>query len=237
MKVGMKGFCQHCGKELDGNEPICPECGMPTGFDQPQSYYSPPKRNRGAVIGIAVIAVIAVLCIIGIALLPTLIDTRSNEEYTVTLTINSFRIDVADIEHQYNGPMTVGDVTLVISCSDGSSSLDKQLNLKDGYHVNTDCTDIREDKMVVNTTGDPKNLRFTVFLHYTVERIIDGKKVSISDTIDLYKVDPAPEGVNYVGTSGIIFDMSDASDSGDITLKGDSDPIGTVNLTVASLKN
>ena len=235
MKVGMKGFCQHCGRELNGDEPICPECGSPTGSGQTQSFSS-PKRSRVPFIIIGVVAVITVLCIIGVALLPTLIDTGSNEKYTVTLTVNSFRIDVADIEHQYNGPTTVGDVTLYITCSDKTGSSEEQLLLKNGYHVNTDCTDILEGKIVTSVTGDLKDVRFTAFLYYEVDRIIDGKKVSISDIIDLYTVEPAPADVKYLGTSGVIFDMSDLSDTGGMVLKGDSDPVGTVNLTVTSVK-
>ena len=234
----MGGFCKHCGKELNGDEPYCPECGMPTESEQPRTYYAPPKKNNNTAIAIGFVAVIAVLCIIGIALLPILIDTGSSEKYTVTLTVNSFEIDVADIAHQYNGPSTVRDVILAISCSDGFSSLDKQLRLKNGYHVNTNCTDVHDNTMAISVTGDLKDLKFTVFMYYTVVRDLGGgQSLSISDLIDLYAVSPAPGDVKYIGTSGIVFDMSDLSSSGDVTLKGDSDPIGTVNITVTSVKN
>ena len=228
----MGGFCRYCGRELDGNEPYCPECGMPTGSGQPQTYHSPSSKKRDVGIAIAAIAVIAALCMVGIAMLPMFIDVNE-DRYDITLTVTSFRIDVVDKEHQYNGPLTSGEASLSITCSNGSKSLNKTLVLDRNYPINTDSTSIQEDKYVVEMTGDPKDLKFMAFLHYKVSR--PGVE-PITDIIDLYSVEPRPADVRYVGGTGVIFDIADLSNDGIVTLKGDSDPIGTVVLKIATVK-
>jgi len=226
----MGGFCKHCGKELNGDEPYCPDCGMPTGSVPTRASPAARPKNNNLAVGIAVVSVIAILCIIGIILLPSMIDVN-NDKYTVTVTVDSFRIDVIDDEHQYNGPLTRGEAVLNFVCSDGSSTITKELSLDENYQINTDGTNIFENKFTFNYTGEPKDLKFTVFLYYYVS---DGTYV-IGDIIDIYTVSPAPTGVKYVGDTGIAFTLDEVVD-GKIELKGDSDPIGTVNLTITSVK-
>ena len=227
----MSGFCKHCGKELEGDEPYCPECGMPTGSAASGPAYSSSPKKNDVKIAVAVIAVVAVLCVIGIALLPTLIDVN-NDKYTVTVTVTDFRIDVADAIHQYNGPMTRGEVSLSFACKCGSTNLNKTLVLDKDYRINTNGTPVLENKFTIEVTGDLKDLSFTTFMNYTVNRPGIG---DITDYIDIYEVTPAPSGVKYIGSTGIVFDMSDVK-GGSVTLKGDSDPLGTVNLSITAVK-
>ena len=226
------GFCRYCGRELDSDEPYCPECGMPTGSGQPQTYHSPSSKKRDVGIAVAAIAIIAALCIVGIALLPMFIDV-DEDRYDVTMTVTSFKIDVDDTEHQYNGPLTTGEASLSITCSNGSKSLSKTLVLDRNYLINTNGTSIQEDKFAIEMTGDPKDLKFTAFLHYKVSR--PGVE-SMTDIIDLYKVSPGPADVRDVGSTGVIFDISDLPNDGIITLEGDSYPIGTVVLKITTVK-
>ena len=234
----MKGFCQHCGKELNGDEPYCPDCGMPVGTFQPQPTYE-QKKNNGTVIAIAIVAIIAVICIVGIAFLPALITPE--ETYTVTLTAEKFSIEVDDIAHQYDTPLpTHCDVYLQIVCSNGSKTVSDQMHLANHYLVNSgEKTPMSGSSISLEITGDPKDVTFSAFL--LIKRDVPGPGGNtIMDYIDIFEVDTTKitSGSSlYYGCSGVSFDLSDFSSDGTVTFTGDSDPIGMIKLSYKSVKN
>ena len=86
----------------------------------------------------------------------------------------------------------------------------------------------------LKVTGDPSDLTFTAFLE--IKRTSGPSYVM--DTIDLYTVDKSKitSGSSlYYGCSGVSFSIDNVAESS-MTFKGDSDPIGTVNLTFSIVK-
>ena len=116
----MAGFCKHCGKELKDDEPYCPECGMPAESAFIPQPYAPKKNNGPVIVGVIVIVAIVILSIVGIAIVSMLVDTGPSEKYTVTVTVESVSIDVAD--GSYYGPVL--QACLSISCNSGGSTVD-----------------------------------------------------------------------------------------------------------------
>ena len=219
----MKEFCRYCGRELDGVEPRCPECGMPTTSFRQQQFY-PPRRNNNTTIAIVVVSLIAVACIAGVMILPSLIFT--SETYTVTITVESYSIDVADTT-QYGGA-TEAQAYLELSADGKSVEIGHENCHLDG----TDSHFVRNTATYRISTNDLENIKYTAFL-----KIKNGNSY---DIIDIYKVDPSkiqsgsPE---YLGCSGVTFTVSDYSGNSTITLEGDSDPIGNVVLRFSAVKN
>ena len=235
----MSGFCKHCGKELNGDEPYCPECGMPTGSDQSRTYYAPPKKNNGTVIAIAVVAVIAVLCIVGIALLPTLVDNTAKDKYTMTVTVNDFAIYLDD-STQYTDIKSNCQVILTLYYSYEGETQTDQLVVYNNYALNGGIKEPSNVKSIVKVTGDPKDVRISAYLMIRGYEWKDASGNPFMDYIDIYTVDQSKitSGSSlYFGNSGIVFDMSDLTSDGKIRLEGDSDPRGVVDLTVSSVKN
>ena len=230
----MKGFCQHCGKELNGDEPFCPECGMPTGSAQPQPiYYSPPKRN-GTTIAIIFVAVIAVLCIVGIAFLPMLI--QDERTYTVTITFDEVGITLEDTS-QYPGPPVAKNVYLNLYYQDssGSHQLDT-ITLAKGYTYNSGAKAPFQKSVQIKVTGDPGKVLYSAYMY--VERDYPGG--IINDNVDIYKVDTTKittEAPLYLGCTGVSFSQEDFSEDNSITFDGDSDPIGHIKMTFTTVMN
>jgi len=230
----MKGFCQHCGKELNGDEPFCPECGSPTGPVPQPTYYAPPKKRTN--MWIVVIACIAALCIIGIAFLPSLI--QESGDYKVTMTVDELSVDLADLT-QYEGAGTHTNVILKLRFDNGTSSVEKNITLYKDYVLNSGAKAPNfENGVTFNVKGSPNDISYSAFL--CIERTYsDGYRTwTTADTVDLYTVDTTKivGGSSYFGCSGVVFTADDYSGSGSMDLKGDSDPIGYVKLTFKSVK-
>ena len=221
----MKGFCQHCGRELSDDEPFCPDCGSPAGSQTP-AYSAPPKKSTNT--WIIVIAVIAAIAILAIAIAPMLFQT--SDTYRITITVDEFSVTLTDLE-QYEGAATKGDVTLVLSFSSGPSIDEKSLTLYKQYQVNSGAkAPTVDNKVTFNHTGDPNDLKYTAFFY--LQRGPDAK-----DMIDLYSVDKTKVTGDsaYFGCTGISFNNTDITD-GTVILEGDSDPIGYVKLSLTSVK-
>ncbi|MBO4552355.1 MAG: zinc ribbon domain-containing protein [Candidatus Methanomethylophilaceae archaeon] len=232
----MVGFCQHCGKELEGDEPYCPECGMPTGT-VPVRAYPAAKKNNSTAIAIIVIAVIAALCIAGIALLPSLVDVNT-DKYRVTVTVDGFNVDVADIT-QYTDIASNCEIVLSLRYDCGSDTLSEQIVLDRHYNLNNDYKSLTDVKSSVKIAGDPKDLKITAFLLITGPEWNSGSE-KFYDYIDIYSVDKSKitSGSSlYYGETGIVFSMDDLDKDGKFTMSGDSDPKGTVDVTVTAVKN
>lgn len=219
----MKEFCRYCGRELDGDEPRCPECGMPTPSFRQQQYYAPPKRSN-TTIAIVVVSLIAIACIVGVIILPSLITT--NDSYTVTITVESFSVDVADTT-QYGGA-THADAYLELTVGDQTVKIGPKNCLLNGTvtHFTDNVVTCRI------TTDDIDSVSYTAFL-----KIKNGGSY---DIIDIYTVDTGKitsTVPSYLGCSGVIFTVSDYSGNSTMTLSGDSDPIGEVVLRFNAVKN
>ena len=229
----MDRFCQHCGKELKGDELRCPECGMPIDPSpyQPSlqpTYAAPPRKRTNA--WIIVVAVVAVLCIALIALIPSLIPTK--DTYTVTVTVEEFSITVED-KSQY-GMATTLDAELGITCGDASATIGPWKDCKiDGTKISPPSGNKAVFKI---STSDLTEVKYTVFLNI----ISSYPGGTITDTVDLYSVDtskvtsPIPKAF---GCSGVVMNVEDYQNGSTVVLKGDTDPIGYVKLSFKSVKN
>ena len=229
----MAGFCKHCGKELKDDEPYCPECGMPTGSSlTPQPAYTPKKKGNG--VAIAIIVIIIALSILMIALIPMLIDNGPSEKYTVTVTVESVSIDVAD--GSYYGPVL--QACLSISCNSGGSTVDHTFGpwmeiLSNG----TVYSPVMDNTLKLSVSGDPKDVKYTAFLVFKNNHAPDEITYDYADLYDVTgKVTSPPTTPLYYGCSGVTFDGEDY-DGSTITLKGDSDPIGCVKLSFTVVEN
>ena len=217
----MKDFCHHCGRELNGDEPVCPGCGAPTGFAQPY-YYQPPKRS-GTNVAIIVIAAVAVLCIVGIAFLPTLIPQQ--ETYTVTIRVDEIKI--SDSTGYYGGDAVA---TLHLTIDDKSVNVGPWNCI---IGVEKICGG-PGDTVKMTYRGSLDDIKITAFLYFS------GGGHTSDDYADLYdvtdKVTSTVTTPHYYGCSGVSFNLDDVQSSV-VELKGDSDPVGYVKLTVNAVKN
>lgn len=237
----MKGFCQHCGRELNGDEPRCPECGMPTDVQTPtySPYYAPAPRKKGnsAAIAIIIIAVIAACCIIGIAILPTLLSTHPT--YEITVSVESASIQLDDLT-QWNGSSTVGKVYLEFYYADYDGTHVKEVPLNDNYHVNSGEVLTSPQTFTIKVRGEPSEINYSAYLMYGVKYpgSHPGQYEYVSDYIDIYSVDTTKVtgGSRYYGTSGVSFSAEDYTENVPVTFTGDSDPIGQVTFRITSVK-
>ena len=224
----MDRFCQHCGKELKGDESRCPECGMPTGDVPTQQMYSaPPKKNTN--VWIIVIAVAAVVCIALIAVIPALIP--QTDSYTVTVTLEEFSIDLED-KTQYGGALLVSS-SLTIRCGGVSKTLGPWNNCSNSGTMQTPNFNNQVTFRV--TTSDLESLTYSVFLNMGPNH-----SPSPSDTVDIYKVDTSKVTSalpKSFGCSGVSFNISDYSGNVSETMDGDCDPIGHIKLVFKAVKN
>ena len=217
----MKDFCRHCGKELEGNEPVCPACGMPTGT-QP-TYYQPPRSNNGTAIAIIVIALIVGLGILGIAFLPSLII--DGDTYTVTVTVEE--VSITDDSHYFDSYV---DAKLEFQYGGTSADFDKWI------HLPTDGTKVTvpHNTAKFKVRGNPDDIKCIAYL------VIETHTSTgvIQDYVDLYDVtsEITSGSPGYLGCSGVTFTV-DSYDGSPMELKGDSNPVGYVKLTFKAVKN
>ena len=229
----MKGFCQHCGKELNGDEPFCPDCGSPTGPAPSPTYYAPPKKRTN--MWIIIFALIVVASILAIAFIPMLMQETG--DYKVTVTVNEFSIELADLT-QYEGPVTHSNVILSLSFNNGTADVSKELRLYNNYFLNSGVKAPTLDKGFTFTArGDPDNITYTAFLYIERTYMSAHGPETENEMIDLYSVDTTKivGSSSYYGCTGISFNAKDFSGN-NMVLEGDSDPIGYVKLTISSVK-
>ena len=224
-------FCPYCGTEVTDEARFCPVCGATFAAEasvQVPQQPVPAGRTKGQTTGIiiALVAVIAAAILFGATVLPGLIATD-----TYTVTVKADNISVSDPTGQF---MTDSrgeiEVYLDLTCSLGSSSAE---NKDMTWKVRPDGTIATDSKIAVfEVKGDPKDISFTLFL-----MIRSPSGSGYDDYADIYDDTPNISGdkPSYIGYSGIIFTMSDLND-GKIVMKGDSDPIGTVTLTITYVK-
>lgn len=229
----MAGFCKHCGKELKDDESYCPECGMPTesSFTPPPTYT--PRRNSNGV-AIAIIVIIVALSILMIALIPMFIDNQPSDKYTVTVTVESVSINIAD--SSYYGPML--QACLEITCTSGDSSVTDTFGPWMGILSNgTEYSPLTKNTLKLSVSGDPKDVKYTAFLVFKGDHAPEGLTYDYADLYDVTSEVTSPETTpHYYGCSGVVFDGKDY-DGSSITLKGDSDPIGCVKLSFTTVKD
>ena len=229
----MAGFCKHCGKELKDDEPYCPECGMPTGSSYTPTPTYAPRRN-GNRVAIVIVVVIIALSILMIALIPMLIDNGPSEKYTVTVTVESVSIDVAD--GSYYGPVL--QACLSISCNSGGSTVDHTFGPWMGILSNgTVYSPVMDNTLKLSVSGDPKDVKYTAFLIFKNDHAPENITYDYADLFDVTGQVTSPATTPlYYGCSGVTFDGEDYDGSA-ITLKGDSDPIGCVKLSFTVVEN
>ena len=230
----MKGFCQHCGRELNGDEPYCPECGSPTR-SVPQPAYGTPPKNRTNM-WIIIIAVLAAISILAIAVVPILLEDR--DTYKVTINVDEFSIELADLQ-QYEGASTKSDVILKFSFYNGSTLVEKELTLYKNYQLNSSVKNPNFDTGITfSHFGNPEGMSYAAYLYIQRTNIYDHRPQTTLDNIDLFSVDKTKitGDSSYFGCTGVAFDTNDIVNNS-VELRGDSDPIGYVKLTVTWVKN
>ena len=230
----MAGFCKHCGKELKDDESYCPECGMPAESAFIPQPYAPKKNNGPVIVGVIVIVAIVILSIVGIAIVSMLVDTGPSEKYTVTVTVESVSIDVAD--GSYYGPVL--QACLSISCNSGGSTVDHTFGPWMGILSNgTVYSPVMDNTLKLSVSGDPKDVKYTAFLIFKNDHAPENITYDYADLFDVTGQVTSPATTPlYYGCSGVTFDGEDYDGSA-ITLKGDSDPIGCVKLSFTVVEN
>ena len=229
----MKGFCQHCGKELNGDEPVCPECGMPTGVQVPQYSAPIPAAPSRANIRITtiIIAIIAICCILAVAFMPQLVN-KAESKYEVTVYFDKFSIDLEDTE-QYSTSPTV-DVALQFYYEDSKGSHFNNIMLYMDYDITSGAEVVPLTKSIsFNTTGNPEDVKYTAYMMISVKYSMG----TIDDIVDLYSVDTSEitGSSKYYGCTGVSFTIDDLSGDS-ITLEGDSDPIGHLTMRIEAVR-
>jgi len=206
---------------------------MPTGSSYTPTPTYTPRRN-GNRVAIVIVVVIIALSILMIALIPMLIDNQPSEKYTVTVTVESVSIDVAD--GSYYGPVL--QACLSISCNSGGSTVDHTFGPWMGILSNgTVYSPVMDNTLKLSVSGDPKDVKYTAFLIFKNDHAPENITYDYADLYDVTgKVTSPPTTPLYYGCSGVTFDGEDY-DGSTITLKGDSDPIGCVKLSFSSVKN
>ena len=224
----MDNFCHHCGRELKGDEARCPECGAPTGIQTGARTYAepPPQPKKGINLSVALIAGIAIICLIGIATIPPMLTT-TQESYNVTVTISSVNIKVEDTS-QYGGA-TEFPAYVDMKYSLGSSSGSKMIG---GWTVKLDDTTYSptsENTWTFKVSGNPKDISFTAFLKINTS----GQNY---DLVDIYSEQGVSGSSRYYGVTGVLFKMSEVGEDHTITVSGDSDPIGKIVFNINYVK-
>ena len=185
---------------------------------------------------IVIFALIVAGSILAIAIIPSLMEEGGN--YKVTMTVEEFSIDLADLT-QYDGAGTHTDVILKVKFNNGSTDVEKSITLYKNYVLNSGVkTPTNENGITFNTVVNPDSLKYSAFL--CIERTyMDGPHPkTTTDIVDLYSVDTTKitGSSSYYGCSGVYFTAEDYSGDGSMVLKGDSDPIGYVKMTFRSVK-
>lgn len=227
----MSGFCQHCGKELNGDEPYCPECGSPTGFYAPQPAYAPRKSNTR--IAVIIVVIIVVASIAAIAMIPFFVDNTSQDKYTVTITVDSVSVEVSD--HSYYSTPVKAYIGFV--CKD-SNTVNREFGPWVAIPINgTEVTALTNNKLTLTVTGNPTDIEYTAFLYIKDGLGLDDRVWDYADLYDVTEEVTSPvTDPHYYGCSGVKFTV-DNYDGSTMTFKGDSDPIGCIKMSFTAVKN
>jgi hypothetical protein len=228
----MPGFCQHCGKELNGDEPYCPECGSPTGFYAPQQTYA-PRKNKGTGVAIVIVVMIVVASIAAIAMIPFFVDNTPQEKYTVTITVESVSVEAIDTSY-YSSPVRA---YIGFSCRD-TNTVNHEFGPWIAIPVNgTEVPVLTNNKLTLTVTGNPTDIKYTAFLYIKDTMALDSRVWDYADLYDVTsEVKPPITTPHYYGCSGVSFTV-DNYDGSTMTFKGDSDPIGCIKMSFTAVKN
>lgn len=227
----MSGFCQHCGKELNGDEPYCPECGSPTGSYTPQPAYAP--RKSGTRVAVIIVVIIVVASIAAIAMIPLFIDNTPQDKYTITITVESVSVTVSDTSY-YSSPVKA---YIGLTCRDTNT-----VNHEFGPWVmipidGTEVTTLPDNKLTLSVTGKPTDIKYTAFFYIKSGLALDSRTWDYADIYDVSdKVTSPVTTPHYYGCSGVSFTV-DNYDGSAMTFEGDSDPIGCVKMSFTAVKN
>lgn len=239
----MEDFCLRCGRKLKGDEERCPECGAPTGFRGNHSsgpdfaappYGIPPQQRKGPSVGTIIALGLAVVCLLGIIVLPNLINPPQSESYTMTVTAKD--ISIKDMTGTYGTSMTA----FIILDTQGKTDGESRLGNWDGCNAQTGAvlTLTEKNTKSFKFTSDPKDKNIGVFLCIVTKTSASGA-IEQYDYVDIYTATYGPGAMppDYPGCTGVSFKPTETNASGDIELKGDCDPVGIVNLNVTITKN
>ena len=224
----MRSFCHHCGRELDDDAMQCPECGTPTekGLSDPNFVRKVNKAHLNkAPIGLFLL----VAFLVAMAIIYPVFGPQS-VTYDTTITVVEIGID--DEAGQLYTESGYAKVFLSIKVNDSEDELPTDRTVYWSIPTDGSVKTMTENNTITfrNTGQSPS---FVMFLHNYAPGLGSSDDGRAGDMIDIYKEEHADREVEYFGTTGVIFHMSEVDENGYIILDGDSQPIGHLKLKIS----
>lgn len=228
-----KEFCLRCGRELNGDEMQCPECGKPTarGMQNPQIIHKPVPSSRPR---IPVILIVALVIVAMVVMAMPLFNPSSTTSYKTTITVEEISLDDS-LGGLYSEE---GKAKAFLVVTIGTATKDLPEGKANYWLVPIDKTAVtltENNVLTFNDTGS--NPSITIFFETYLPNYDDGSgAVKSGDYADIFTEKNADREVQYFGTTGVTFDKSDLDESGYVILDGDSQPIGHIKIKVSTEK-
>ncbi len=215
-------FCPKCGSEVKDSDIYCKCCGAPL-VPIPQG----PSDQKGSNNLLPITLIVASIIVLASMVVPYLMQPP---EYTYTITVNEIGIE-CDADHaDYVYSDANGDTSVYLLISVGDDEVKSQTWKVKVNEGNITLTEKNTCKFKVSS----ENPTFRLFLMYRT-----GSSSTIGatdDSADLYDVSKYVKDVSimpeYPGVTGISITYESFVD-GKITLKGDSDPKGILDLSIS----
>lgn len=215
-------FCPRCGSEVKDGDTYCEYCGAPL-VPIPQG----PSDGKGSNNLVPITLIITSLIVLAFMVVPYPIQPA---EYTYTITVNEIGIECSEKDADYVYSDVNGDTSVYLLISVGDDNVKSQtwkVRVNEGNIVLT-------EKNTCKFRTSSENPTFSIFLMYRTGS--GGTIGAMDDTADLFDVSKYVKDVSimpeYPGVSGISITYQ-SFDNGNITLKGDADPKGILDLSVS----
>lgn len=213
-------FCPKCGSEVDEKDTYCEHCGaylapIPQG---------PSPNNRGSGSILPMVLIVASIIVLASMVVPYLMQPP---EHTYTITVNEIGIECST-DYVYSD--VNGDTSVYLTISLGDDVVKSQTwKVK----VNQGTIELTErNTCTFKTTSE--NPTFTIYMNYRTGS--SGTIGAVDDMADLFDVSKYVKDVSimpeYAGVTGVAVDYN-SFEGGKITLKGDADPKGILELSIS----
>ena len=215
-------FCPRCGSEVKDGDTYCEYCGAPL-VPIPQG----PSDQKGSSNLLPITLIVASVIVLASMVMPYLMQPS---EYTYTITVNGIGIE-CDADHAgYVYSDVNGDTSVYLLISVGDDEVKSQTWKVKVNEGNITLT----EKNTCRFKTSSENPTFSIFLMYRTGS--SGTIGAMDDMADLFDVSEYVKDVSimpeYAGVTGVAISYDSFVD-GKITLKGDSDPKGILDLSVS----
>lgn len=215
-------FCPRCGSEVKDGDTYCEHCGA-----RLVPIAQGPSGQRGSSNIMPIALIVASVIVLASMVMPYLMQPT---EYTYTITVNEIGIE-CDANHAgYVYSDVNGDTNVYLLISVGDDEVKSQtwkLKVNEGNITLT-------EKNTCKFKTSSKNPTFSIFLMYRTGS--SGTIGAMDDVADLFDVSKYVKDVSimpeYAGVTGVAITYDSFVD-GKITLKGDSDPKGILDLSIS----